>query len=160
MKANGFTLIELMSVIAIVGVLSAIAFPVYNDYIVRSKVSEVVMATAVCRTAVTEASQSGFISPPLTGLEFSCGSASGASNKVAIISTNADGLIAVQAQNIPELGGKVNLELIPYSDGAMIHPSVANDFATATAKEVRAWKCQPKQDGTGIDVKYLPINCR
>lgn len=101
MKENGFTLIELMSVIAIVGVLSAIAFPVYNDYIVRSKVSEVVMATAVCRTAVTEASQSGFISPPLTGLEFSCGSASGASNKVAIISTNADGLIAVQAQNIP-----------------------------------------------------------
>lgn len=160
MTANGFTLIELMIVVAIVAILSAIALPAYNDYVIRTKVSEVVMATAVCRTAVTEASQSGFTSPPTTGSEFSCGSASGSSSKVAIIATNADGLISVKAQNLPELGAKVNLELVPYSDGAMTHPSVASDFATATSKEVRAWKCQAKPDTTGIESKYLPINCR
>nr|WP_322782735.1 pilin [Acinetobacter sp. NIPH 298] len=149
-----------MIVVAIVGILSSIALPAYNDYVIRSKVSEVVMATSVCRAAVTEASQSGFISAPTTGNEFSCGTASGVSSKVAIIATNEDGLISVQAQNLPELGSKVNLELVPYSDGTMNNPSVAIDFATATSKEVRAWKCQSKQDGTGIDSRYLPINCR
>ncbi|WP_277559497.1 pilin [Acinetobacter beijerinckii] len=160
MKANGFTLIELMIVVAIVGILSAIALPAYNDYVVRSKVSEVVMAAAVCRTAVTEASQSGFILPPTTGAEFSCGTSSGVSSRVAVIATDANGLISVQAQNLPELGVRINLELVPYSDGAMNIPSVASDFATGTAKNVRAWKCQAKQDATGIDAKYLPINCR
>lgn len=160
MQSKGFTLIELMIVVVIVGILSAVAFPVYNDYVLRSKVSEVVMATSVCRTAVTEASQSGFISIPTTGEEFSCGTALGASSKVAIIAANENGLISVQAQNLPELGSKINLELVPYSDAEMRLPSVASDFVTGTSKEVRAWECQPKQDVTGIDVKYLPINCR
>jgi len=159
-KSKGFTLIELMIVVVIIGILSAIVLPVYNDYVVRSKVSEVVMATSVCRAAVTEASQSGFISIPTTGEEFSCGTASGSSSKVAIIETNENGLIFVQAQNLPELGTKINLELVPYRDAEMKLPSVASDFVTGTSKEVRAWKCQPKQDETGIDVKYLPINCR
>lgn len=160
MKANGFTLIELMIVVAIIGTLSAIALPAYNDYVVRTKVAEVVMATAVCRTAVTEASQSGFKSAPTTGAEFSCGTASGASNKVAIISTDVQGVIRVQAQNLPELGAKINLELIPYSDGQMSYQSVPSDFVSGISKEIRAWKCQAKQDATGIEAKYLPINCR
>ena len=160
MKRNGFTLIELMIVVVVIGILSAVALPAYNDYVIRSKVSEVVMATSICRTAVTEASQSGFASAPTTGAEFSCGTASGVSSKVAIIATNSNGLISVQAQNLPELGTKVNLELVPYIDGAMNIPSVANDFVTGTSKEIRAWKCQAKQDASGIDSKYLPINCR
>ena len=55
---SGFTLIELMIVVAIIGILAAIALPAYQDYTKRAKLSEVILAASACRTTITEVYQS------------------------------------------------------------------------------------------------------
>lgn len=160
---KGFTLIELMIVVAIIGILAAVALPAYQDYTARAKVSEVVLAGSTCRTAISEASQTGFAADA-TANGFGCGETASAdvgkvSQYVKSVNTAANGTITIVAQNISQLGTGVNLDLKPYSDAAMTTASVAADFNRATLKQVRAWKCQAGS-ATPILAKYLPASCR
>ena len=149
--------IELLIVVAIIAILSAVALPTYLNYVVRASMSEVILAMAVCKNSITEASQTGLDSAPTTGDIFSCHASS---HKVAAVSVNQNGVISIQSQNIPHLGTRVNLELVPYSDNGMNTLTVAADFAAGSTKEIRAWKCRPKQDATGVEITYLPTSCR
>src|SRR2546425_9045688 len=63
MAQRGFTLVELMIVVAIIGILAAVAMPAYQDYTVRAKMSEVILVMSACRTTITELYQSSS-SPP------------------------------------------------------------------------------------------------
>src|SRR5436190_23100743 len=92
---QGFTLIELMIVVAIIGILAAVALPAYQDYTIRAKMSEIILAMSACRTSITEVYQSGGTAPAANNW----GCEGGVMSKyVAGMSTNTNGVVTPTVQ--------------------------------------------------------------
>ena len=108
-NAKGFTLIELMIVVAIIGILAAVALPAYQNYTYKARVSEVVLAASACRTAVSEvvASTGAFPTTNVCGTVTSDYVASVA-NAVADPGT---GVITATAATTTDLGGASGLTI-------------------------------------------------
>ena len=149
---QGFTLIELMIVVAIIGILAAVALPAYQDYTVRAKMSEVMLAASACRTSITEIYQSGGSAPGAGN--WGCESA-GTSKYVASIVTTVDGKVTVTATGLGGANG--NVTLVPLKDATT--PLTAADLANGP-QTIFAWRCGSTADQTTVPAKYLPGSCR
>jgi type IV pilus assembly protein PilA len=152
---RGFTLIELMIVVAIIGILAAVALPAYQDYTARAKMSEVVLAASACRTTITEVYQSGAAGPGANG--WGCESSGASSKYVAAVSTDANGVVSVTAANVDaaNIDGK-SIDFAPYSDAALSAPMSAS---ADLGRSIAGWKCGPSASN-GVPGKYLPASCR
>jgi len=149
---KGFTLIELMIVVAIIGILAAVALPAYQDYTVRAKLSEVVLAASSCRTAITETVQTTSSALPAGGA-WGCESSVPSSKYVASVQTNPIGAVKVMIQ------GFTGNTQIPAGSAVVLAPADVNDAITAPTigATVPAWVCGP---AGGLNAKYLPGSCR
>ena len=156
----GFTFIELMSVLAIIGILTTIALPNIKNYSARAQVSEAILALTSCRSTVQEVYLSGGSALPAAG-EWGCerGTVVGTappSKFVESITTTADGVIVVT------LGAGVGDARIAIHDISMAPIHRAGHLMTDAdlGDGVHRWRCGATTDGTTVDQTFLPSTCR
>jgi type IV pilus assembly protein PilA len=153
-SGNGFTLIELMIVVAIIGILATIAIPAYSDYAKRAKVSEALTAMSKCKADVTAWFQSN-PGLPAAANGFGCESLTAVTAYVANLQTGTDGSISVTLQDIDPLIDGRTLSMVPVDNAGAVY--------TAANVQIYRWICGSTTLGartTTVALNYLPSSCR
>ncbi|HTL27473.1 MAG TPA: pilin [Burkholderiales bacterium] len=147
---QGFTLVELMIVVAVIGILASIALPAFQDYTVRAKISEVILAMSACRSSISEIYQTGGSAPAAN----SWGCEGGvASQYVQKIGTDSNGVVTGTIAGISAAVNGQAVTFIPLAASATPATVPANLGAS-----LYGWTCGGA--GTTVNLKYLPTSCR
>jgi type IV pilus assembly protein PilA len=162
---QGFTLIELMIVVAIIGILAAIAIPAYQDYTIRAKVTEGLNLADSAKTAVAESFQSG----AMTGLKAAASSWNSAFvatkyvSNIAVATTTGVITVTYSSVAIPQLAaGTSKLVLTPnIASAALVASSSGNiDWACASSANSTATAQGLTATAGTMPTKYVPSNCK
>jgi type IV pilus assembly protein PilA len=155
-RQQGLTLIELMIVIAVIGILGALALPAYQDYTIRAKVSEMLLAANGCKTAVTESVSASSDTNMSSQLPKACENQT--SKYVSGIAVDGNGVITVTG-NHEALRGNTSAS----ANAITLTPLQTGDTAingnTDGGKTISGWRCGPASSN-GLPVKYLPASCK
>lgn len=154
-QQKGFTLIELMIVVAIIGILAAVALPAYQDYTKKAKMSEVILAASACRTTITEKYQSAPTAPAAG--EWGCESAEPTTKYVKEVATDENGAVRVQiAEGIDDDITDEYLYLEPYAVAVGAAAPAAMTTAANMGDAVGSWLCGSDNETVR---KFLPGSC-
>ncbi len=152
-NSGGFTLLEVIIVVSIIGILSSLALPAYESYSARAKVSEAILALSTCRTSISETVQSTNFLP--FGGSWQCESQAGAtvSAFVQSIETSDEGAVRVSMQNVNAVMDGQHIVLRPW-------PNLNRSAAVQPGDHIALWDCGPAATNTNDISSMVPGSCR